>query len=87
MVAYPNVLPKQAKLALKARTGADVRTIEKANTAHGVYQIWATQALRRNKPKADREFAAQIIKVGAEPYRKHVAAILRGTRAAMSKKQ
>lgn len=79
--------PKQAKLALKARTGADVRTIEKANTAHFAYQIWARQALRRNESKADREHATEIVKVGAEPYREHVSAILRGTSAATSEKK
>lgn len=78
--------PKQAKLALKGMLGVDVRTVEKANSAHVSYQIYATEALWKNTSEEDRESAAEIVRGGAEPYHECVSAILRSV-ATLKKKR
>jgi hypothetical protein len=63
-----DLVPKQAKLHLKQRTGAALRTIEKAKKEHPMYELQRETAIDRRISEKERDLAAELIKVGAKPY-------------------
>jgi hypothetical protein len=68
--------PKQAKLSLKEKTGAAVRTIEKANDAYVAYGYYLRDARRPNVSESHGDFAAEIMKSGARGYAAQIESIL-----------
>lgn len=65
-----------AKDQLAGQMDVDPRTIEKANQQHVTYRTYLAAAKHHETSDEDRDFAQEIIKVGAEPYAGHVATIL-----------
>lgn len=72
---------KQAKLCLKEKTGANARTIEKADKQHVAYGCFLRDAQRPATSAEDRDFAAETMKVGAKRYAAEISAILAARKA------
>lgn len=76
LLCLNGMTPKQAKLSLKEKTGAAIRTLEKANKEHNTYRWFLEQLQAPGTSEQNRDLGAEIMKNGAQRYAAVIAEIL-----------